>query len=322
MADTFPNSGLDRATGTSGFLGTPTPATQPAYFAPNPNFIFEEDATSPSIERGEQATIVHTFHCDPVVGTTLIQGLSRGVIQQDSYGDFTRILTARMDYERAGKVRITTTSEGLNFDSPPDEFGVEVAEFNPALFRHPSFLPLLSYNVQPGTALIPINPAYSTGPQIIASIIQAANQSTVQSQNSFLANLNPGNTGNTVVTNLAQLLLSKYQQGVDTFYLAGYKVSWSSYWFLPPLLSPGGYIEDPVYSGFLPAYFWSDNGTPSGNNIFTYLAEFVDSTLYGNGISWLRLGDSIQYQRTWFKITRQWLAGPYGHWDTDIYPVE
>lgn len=299
-------------------LGTPTPDNQPAYYSGDTSFIFEEDANSPSIERGEQATIVKTFHCDPVTAQTLIIGLGRGTIQTDSSGDVTRVLTSRYDYERADKVKISVTSEGVSFDSPPDQFAAEVMEFNAALFRHPLFLPILSYNVVPGTYNQPADTTQSTGPAIISAIIQVANQSTQQAATSWQAVIT-NVTDSTIIT-LANLLQTKYQQGIDSWYLAGYKITWSQFYFLMPQMSPGGYIEDPITSGWLPPYFWSDDASSTGFNQFLAIAEILDLPTYQGGISWLRLADSIQYERTWLKITRQWLGGPSGHWDTDLYP--
>ena len=323
MADSFPPSCLDRADGEIAadgtlMLGTPTPANQPQYYSGDTSFIFEEDANSPSIERGEQATIVKTFHCDPTTAQILITGLNRGTIQQDSFGDITRILTARLDQERLGKCKITVTSESVSFDSPPDQFSAEVMEFNAALFRHPLFLPILNYNVIPGTYNQPVDNTQSIGPAIISAIIQVANQSTQQAANSWQSVIN--NVTNGEIITLANLLQTKYQQGIDSFYLAGYKITWSQFYFLMPEMTPGGYIEDPISSGWLPPYFWSSDASSGGFNQFLAIAEILDLATYQGGISWLRLADSVQYERTWMKITRQWLGGPSGHWDPDLYP--
>lgn len=309
--DSYPPNGLDRATGLGGLPGTPTPDSA-IVVVPGP-YYFEELPESPQIERAEQATIVHRFRCDQATGQNLIVGLSRGFIQTDSGGNQTRILSARYDQERADKCVITTTAEGLNFDVPPDEYGIEVVEFNPDLSRHPKFLPVTQYNSTDQ------NNAPVFGPQIISQIKTAASQLQLSVQQDGASQLNDFYITDPTVLELAQLLLQKYLQGEETFYLPGLKVTYSSYYWQPPLLSMGGYLEDPVYSGILPAYFWSYDQTPTGINTLLYLAQLVAPVYYGNGFSSLRLADSVTYQRTWFKLTSQWIMGPYGHWDTDIY---
>ena len=122
--------------------------------------------------------------------------------------------------------------------------------------------------------------------------------------------------------------LNKLYKGEDTFYLSGYRVVWSTYFWAPPLINPGDYIEDPVYGGGLPPQFWSTDGTVTGTNIFSQTALFnenmypsgsSDATNPPFGLSWLRKKDSITLNRTWYKLSRTWIGGPLGQWDTQIY---
>jgi hypothetical protein len=62
------------------------------------------------------------------------------------------------------------------------------------------------------------------------------------------------------------------------------------------------------------------------DTIFDDLALFNPQCYSSNGttsgtvnISWLRQSDSVQYARTWFKITRTWVGSVVGHWDVDLY---
>lgn len=311
MPDYIP-SGIDRAIGINGFPGTPTPngavVKQPS------QFFFEELPNSPSIERGEQATIVHQFRTDPDNARNIIFGLSRGALFTDSQGDITRCLTVTYQYEKGDVVLITITSEGVSFDAPPDEFEVDEVEFNPSLFLHPRYSMVVNYsdNSASGT------PFLVTGPQIIGWVNSAVDLPAVSSQQEQFGQLNSTNITNTTVLALAKELVTKLKRGEDTFYLAGFRVTWSQYFFLPPLMCTGGFIESPVQGG-LPFYFWSANGGPDGLNILEALAAVQNPNLYGQGLSWLRQCDHLTYQRTWFKQTHTWIGGPAGQWDTQLY---
>lgn len=309
----YPPSGVDRATGRDGFPGTPTPAgavrKQPS------TTIFEEYPTSPSIERGEQATLVHRFKTDPDNGLQLIYGLGRGAIFTDSQGNITRCLTAAYEYEKGDIINITVTSEGVSFDAPPDEFEIDEIEFNPSLFLHPRYKRIVDYSAMSGGG----TPFLVTGPKIIDWINSTANLAAVTAQQEQNAQLNSTNIIDGQVLGLALELVDKLRRGEDTFYLAGFRVTWSQYFYLPPLMNPGGYIENPVDNGGLPYYFWSDNQAPNGNDILTFLAAQVNPNFYSQGLSWLRQCDHLSYQRTWFKNTHTWVGGPLGQWDLDLY---
>lgn len=306
MSDSFQPSGFDRATGLDGLPGTPTPEGA-IVNKPNTNY-FEEEATSPEIERGEQGTFVHSFKCDQATGLAIVEGIPRGTLMTDSLGVTTKVLTCRYSQLPCLMARIVITAEATTLDVPPDEFSVEAVEFNPSLFRHPRYASVVNYTTGP-----------LVGAQIVSLIQGTVNFSSVNAQSDANALLTASQISDPDVLALAQELQQKFSNGFDTFYLAGFKVTYSYYNFLPILMNPGGYVQDPVTEGGLPFYFWSDNGTPGGNNIFTYLSETVDPILYGGGFSWLRQCDYQSYQRTWFKITQTWIGGPDGFWDAQIY---
>jgi len=105
---------------------------------------------------------------------------------------------------------------------------------------------------------------------------------------------------------------------------------WSQYFWYPPIIDPGGYITDPFFHGAIPPYFWSQTGLasdpkdPTDISIFANFAkinkQFYDPQHTGKTeISWLRMSDQIDFQRTWFRATHIWLGAPYAHWDADIY---
>lgn len=138
----------------------------------------------------------------------------------------------------------------------------------------------------------------------------------------------------------AREIIEKIWRQEEQPYIVGYQISWHSYWFRPPLMSPGGYLDDPLSSSrdIIPDYFvCTDNvydvGYDPSRLIFDLLPVVnpqcysIDGTppaergFYGDtyNISWLRKADEIQYQRTWFRLTRTWIGAPIGMWDPDLY---
>jgi hypothetical protein len=123
-------------------------------------------------------------------------------------------------------------------------------------------------------------------------------------------------------------IIQKLWRMEDTPYTTGWQVTWAEYFFRPPPLNPGGYIENPASaSPALPDYFLSTAYPPNNSaTIFDDLAKknpqcySVDGSIGGTAnMSWLRKADEIEYQRTWFKVTRTWIGAPLGAWDADLY---
>jgi len=120
----------------------------------------------------------------------------------------------------------------------------------------------------------------------------------------------------------AREMLYKLWRNEDTPPVTGYEITWAQYYFAPTYLNPGNYIENPV--GIVPYYFMSP--TQTGNaTIFDELTAWNPQCFATNGIKYgplnlscLRKPDEIDYQRTWFKVTRKWLCSPIGHWDQDL----
>ena len=136
----------------------------------------------------------------------------------------------------------------------------------------------------------------------------------------------------------AQEIITKLWRMEDSPYLAGVELKWTQYYFLPPILNLGSYLEDPDY--VVPNYFLQPDRpigelpprggisypTAGSDNIFQYNASAnpqdysSDGTKYGETqISWLRKGDEISYERTWFKITYTWVGSAIGYWDFQLY---
>lgn len=306
----IPPNGFDRADGIDGNAGTATP--NGTVIQSPIGFFLEEASFSPEIEFGEQATVVHTFYCDPDTAQIILLSNARGTVLIDNSGNYSRVLSTKLNYNKGLYCTVVVTAEGT-FIVPPDEFSVEAIEFNPSLYRHPRYIDVLNYKGMSTTG------QSVTGAQIINLIQGASNFPQVGAQTDATNSINSSLITNNTVLAEALEELSKIQQGFDTFYLAGFRVTYSTYFYQAFQINPGGYIEDPVESGNLPAYFWSDDGTPSGQNIFSALAATVSPVLYGQGLSWLRQSDTQSFQRTWFKITSTWIGGPFGQWDEEIY---
>ena len=317
----FPPNGLDRASGLDGLPGTPTPDGTVMIVTPNGNDVplnavfFEEYPDSPTVERAEQATITHRFACDETTGQSLISAYNRGSILLDSNNNLTRVLSNTLQYTKGEYCILTMVSEGLSFDTPPDLFSIEIVELNPPAEKHPRYNEL-TYQDRYLVRNANISDASDLATQY-SSIIDT------------LPGAPPGGIGPVDETqrteyNEAKELLLKLHKGEENFYLPGYKISWSQYFWSPTLINPGGYTEDPIYDGGLPYFFWSLDGTtdPDDNNN-TWFGELQDinPVIYDNGLSWLRLADSVDYERTWYKVTHSWQGGPLGFWDHEWYDI-
>ena len=126
----------------------------------------------------------------------------------------------------------------------------------------------------------------------------------------------------------AQEVIQKLWRMEDSPLINGVEITWSSYYFRPPWLNLGSYLEGPAEGATpVPDYFLSTSWPPNGTyTIFDNLAycapQIYSRSGYSSGpvqISWLRDADTIEYQRTWFRVTRKWLGAPIGSWDKDIY---
>lgn len=92
---------------------------------------------------------------------------------------------------------------------------------------------------------------------------------------------------------LGMELLTKLSVGEESFYIAGYRYSYNEYSYTEPTLSAGGIIGTPDGPITLPA-----------------------------GISWLRLADKLDpagVAGSMYKYTVNWIGGPDGYWDNDLY---
>lgn len=159
--------------------------------------------------------------------------------------------------------------------------------------------------------------------QIVSAITNSTIQVTVDGTSYTYTNTAEASAEIGAAFYAAGEIIQKLWYQLDTPYLAGRQVTWTQYYFAPVYLNPGGYLEDPV--GIVPDYFFS----PTQNPYTTVYDQFAqrnpqaysnDGTTSGAvNISWLRKADEVEYQRTWFRITRTWIGSPIGHWDAQLF---
>jgi hypothetical protein len=149
-------------------------------------------------------------------------------------------------------------------------------------------LPLDEYDLQP----FEINPRTEQNPFFndLTADERADVRRAVDSQDDAVRS-----TKYAALGTLAKKLADKLIAGRDSFYLAGWTYTWSSYsWDLPDTIDNGGYIAAP------------------GGPLETLIAS-------NSSVTWLRQCDHLEWTGHCYKITRTWLGAPNGHWDTDLY---
>lgn len=396
---------FDRADGNDGRLGIATPSGviivndngTISDWTDAPAIKLRELANSPEVERAEQATITKTFVMDWNEAVTRITTLGRGTLMVDESGNVTRVLSSRLSRERPGFGVITVVSEGLNFDSPPDEFCIEPVELGIHIIKHPRYFSALNPASTDSTNMVTVGETEVSLCDVKQSIIRAIQaymdapiypseyningyfQSNILSQlegaTIDVPIINPigfnpdateekpvkwdgtteghgditGNCRYVIVSvpttsagiqlamAAAREIIEKIWRQEDQPYVVGYQMQWITYWFRPPRISPGGFLDDPIIGGRdeVPDYFICPRYPVDSNriyNIFTQLPNVnpqcysVSGNRGGPGaygtdyqISWLRKADVVDYQRTWFKLTRTWLGAPIGMWDQQLY---
>jgi hypothetical protein len=162
---------------------------------------------------------------------------------------------------------------------PVGDFSLEPQEIYPKVERNPFFT-----GIDPDT----ISAVYN--------VLYAFNQSGTNSANTIINTrvtgpLDGGTPG--TQTNFAYELLTKLQRGEESWYLAGYRYSYETFSYTEPSLTNGAII-----------------GTPGG------------PVSVPSGLAWLRLADKLDpagVNGSMYKLTVNWIGGPNGYWDTDLY---
>lgn len=312
------NGGIYGGTATPNGASTASSAsgtTQNTNTAPLP--LFEEMDNSPTLDLGEQATVVKVFKIDPIQAQTAETIYFRGQTFPDSNGNLFKILNVRFEYQKGDYYLMYVTSEGINVYIPPSEFDIQEVDINPAAQKHPRYAPLnqVFYTTASGG-----NPAVPSKFNPIATVLLAVNQlqnspvgqsitalPILNDVTNFATQAHP--SGDVVAQGAALELLKKLWRGEDTFSLGGYRISYSTFGYTPFDLDPGGRVEDPVANSLIDPFFTQDI---DGNDIFTNLTATKSPQFFERGVTFLRQPDTQTYQRTWFRRTQTWLMAPAG----------
>jgi hypothetical protein len=125
----------------------------------------------------------------------------------------------------------------------------------------------------------------------------------------------------------AQELLTKIWRMEDSPPVYGLELVWAEYYWRPITVNLGSYIENPIEATpGLPDFFYCPQRIPDGSTIFDNIGQ-INPQYYsvtgqrggGTKISWLRQADTLEFNRTFFKVTRKWLGAPVGCWDADLF---
>ena len=358
MPDPVP-SGFDRADGLAGRVGTPTPdgaiiVSSGDGIVTIDGIPFEEEPDSPEIERAEQATITHRFRMSWTEALNRVSFIGRGSYLQDSYGNIYFVLSVRIQRQPGGWATMIVTAEAKTFDSPPDEFSCVPVELGLNIIKHPRYFRAFlgdgpgSETERKNQMVIRLLQDYfeNTNAQFRDSLLWML-YTSLGVDDGFPEDTQPpkydpeggdGNgawrddaafvSGTDMAKAAAMEIIMKYWRGEETPYIVGYQITWSQYFFTPPPIYPGGIIEDPMTQAVpqLPDYFWSRTFPPSSASIFDFFVSSNPQSYSSDGtragslnISWLRKADSIDYQRTWFRVERTWFGSAIGFWDAQLY---
>ena len=314
--------------------------------------VIEELPESPDIERAEQATITKTFRMSWTECLNRISVIGRGSLVTDTWGNVYFVLSASIKHEHGGTGVMTVVMEAKTFDSPPDEFSIVPVELGINILKHPRYFYAFfgdgygSVTEQQNQMVIRLLQDYmeNTSANYRDAIVRLLKDSIGYADGAgytpqpppwdrttedWLDASSASVQGTDMAKRAALEIVQKWWRGEETPYVVGYEMTFSQYYFVSPWINPGGYVEDPMTEATpqIPEYFYSRVFPPdAAYTIFDFLPEVNPQCYSDDGtssgavnISWLRKADQVEYQRTWFKITRTWLGSPVGFWDTELY---
>ncbi len=172
-------SGLSRNDGTDGF-GTATNPLQVSIndvTGPTTNIDIiptQEADDSPTIERAEQCTVRHVYKGSYNNCLALLAIYGRGVLITDDFGNYYRVQSSAVQYQKPGRGVLTITSLSISFDVPPDEVSWNSVKLGIDIMKHPRyFYALMPTNQIPGFTGTPDTPSQISAKQAIIRGIQA-----------------------------------------------------------------------------------------------------------------------------------------------------
>jgi hypothetical protein len=336
-----------------GPTGTPTPAgSVQTTSALGAEATVDEYPDSPEIERSEQATFTHKCRMSWDEAMNRVQWYYRGRYLYDTGGNIYVCLSARFQRTKGGMCDVTIVSEAKNFDSPPDELEIVPVELGLNIMKHPRYFyaflgdgygSTTEKNNQQVIRLLQDyfeNPSWANRNAIEGILVRSLSDTSYTPGTSSDTSKeipqyvrygqpipNIKIYGTALAKHAALEIIQKYWRGEETPYIAGWQMTFSQYFFLPPFLHPGGVIQDPISSNQVPDYLTSPSWPPNdAYQCFDLMAQLNPQCYSSNGtvsgtssISWLRKADEVERQRTWFKLKKTWIGTPVGYWDPDFY---
>lgn len=352
----FLPNGLDYADGLAGRAGTPFKNGQllvsQAGGAVDINSIAtEEEPGYPTIERGEQCTIVHKFQMSLPNAYTKLHTLGRGCYLVDTALNISRVVSCRVERGKANLCYMTVTAESTSFDTPPDKFSVQPVEMGINILKHPRYYYAFladgdgnTNNLLNQQVVRLLQDYFENTTQVyrdnVYSILRNSLANDGDLTNRFPEGYAKKNartdttikvTGTDLAKRAGMEIIMKYWRGEETPYLVGFKMVWSRFYWKAQYINPGGVVEDPFFgadvSPQVPSYFyspeWPDNDSKT---LFDRLAVYNKQCYSQSGhkaddvsVSCLRQADNMDEDRTWFRMDRSWLVTPFGFWDPQMY---
>lgn len=258
-------------------MSAPTPIWKPS----SPGLI--EQPESGRIVLGETATLVKIYrgkYADCFAGalprgTIGASGITTGLIVQNS----------EVQPERGASRLIINwggfSDTGSGAVLPADEFDLEPVELNPAVEKNSAFADL--YPDSPGTTVLKMQ-------NYVTDATQGADASARKDAYDKLVAISSSDA-----RDQAFYLIHLLKRGVTSFYMAGFRYSWTSYYLTTPGITRGGFRSSP--------------GGP------------LSSAIASLSLSCLREADRLgNASNGYYRYTRTWLCGPAGHWDAVLYP--
>lgn len=226
----------------------------PTWIGPDDELI--EQPNSPKYQFGEKCVAVRTYRGP--FDLCVASALARGTIGTDDMAGF-QVASSEVTKEPRGIGQLVITWEAYSSSSgqslPPDQYGVEPFEINPDLKKHPRYESLTDAEIQ--------------------EVDDVFNKASTEE-----------------LDGLSAELLAKLLRGQTSYYLVGFRYTWTkAFWSISGTVDGGGYVEAP-------------GGPLSG--IFPTMA-------------WLRQADHVQFTGQYFLVTKSWVGAPTGHWDEDLY---
>jgi hypothetical protein len=215
--------------------------------------------------------------------TTIIENANAGFYFRGTISGDWIIGESRLQLEKGQVGTVEIDWESIASGLSPDEWEVTRENLQPHLERNSYFSNLSSDNI----AIV----------KRAFNAFSAEMQATASNQFASCLGLDGSST-----EALCWSLLDKLEKGMESYYLAASRYTWSTY-YLPgdvPALFPGGYIDP-------------SPGGPAGYVLPANTAWLREADQVGQA-NYAPIGGIV-------KLTRTWIGGPLGWWDTNLYPT-